>query len=245
MKKRIKNFLITLSLRTIIMIFCSSFLVLVIIFSTVFYFTGTRQVSNIIRQNSIQLTRQASQNMDRKFNQIKESAVNSITNSYRFLKMSQNMEIGADPISAKNYTQLAATLQEFVHQNSPDISTAILMLSNNSIVFTVSDYSGTFRCQQPDYQDLYNRYSNSQLNWIYKEDASLFILKPQTVPEIGLIQLLGTEDSDLHGLLYIGISDQALEKELTYYHVTNSNIFTIARNGQILFHNQEYFDSQT
>lgn len=245
LKKQLNNILKTFSLRTIIMILCSSFLILVIAFSTIFYLTSTRQVSNMILQNSIQLTRQATANMDRKFNQIRDSSIHSITESYRFLKMSQNINDGIDAISAKDYTILAQSIQEFVHQNSPDISNVILLLSNNSIVLTVSETNISFRCQQPDYHALYQRYSNTDLNWIYKEDTSSFINHASAVPEIGLIQLLGTEQSSLHGLLYIGISNQALEKELTYYHVTNANIFTMAHNGQILLHGQNPYEFQT
>lgn len=235
MKKSVENLLKSFSLRTIIMIFCSSFILLVISVSAIFYFTGTRHMSGMIRQNAMDLTRQATENLSRKLERLHQSAVNSVTHSLLFLRMNQNMEAGLEPVSAKNYTLLAAGIQEFVTQNHPDISTAILMLSNNSIVLTVSDYGGILRWRQPDYSALYDAFSSSELTWIGKDTAAEFIGTDAAVPQIGLIQMLGTESSPLHGLLYIGFSDQAIEKELDCYHVTNSNFFTIARGGKFLF----------
>ena len=115
------------------------------------------------------------------------------------------------------------------------------MLSNNSIVLTASYYDEIYRCRQPDYEKLYSLYSNHSLDWVYRDTAEEFISNTRMVPEIGLIQMLGCEDSEIRGFLYVGIADQSVAKELTYYHVTNQNLFTLSRNGEILLHDPAYF----
>ena len=240
-----REFFRKLSLRSIIMIFCSSFILLVIVVAAVFYFTGVRHMNSLIRQNAANLTLQATQNLDRKLRQLKSSSSQTITESTLFLNMNKNMKENQPPISAKRYTELARNIQTFVNQNSQDISVVILMLSNNSIVLTASYYDEIYRCRQPDYEKLYSLYSNHSLDWVYRDTAEEFISNTRMVPEIGLIQMLGCEDSEIRGFLYVGIADQSVAKELTYYHVTNQNLFTLSRNGEILLHDPAYFAEDT
>ncbi len=244
MKKRLSQLFHMLSLRTILMIVCSSFILLVVSVSAVFYFTGTKKVQSMIRENAINLTRQATQNMDRNFTQLRQS-VASISESYLFLHLNQNIKNNLQPISAKDYTILAEDIQTLVSQNSQNISMAVLMLSDNSIVLSVSNHSNILRYRQPDYRELYSRFSSSNLSWVYDDTARSFLNTSNDVCSIGLLQMLGDENSNLHGLLYIGLSDQAIGEELSHYHVTNSNIFSMVRNGEILFHDPAYIPSQT
>lgn len=230
-----KEFFRSLSLRSIIMIFCSSFIVLVILVSAVFYMTGVRHMGSLIRRNADDMTRQAAQNLERKLEQLKDSSTHSITDSYLFSRMNRNMQDNLEPISAKHYTELARSIQTFVNQNNQDISIVILMLSNNSIVLTASYYDEIYRCRQPDYQELFEKYSNNRLDWTYKDTVSGIITNPKLAPEIGLIQMLGNADSDVQGFLYIGIANESVVKDLTYYHVTEKNIFTLLKDGTFVF----------
>lgn len=240
-----KNFLKRLSLRSIIMIFCSSFILLVILVSAVFYFTGVRHMNGLVKQNASNLTVQATRNMERKLEQLRQSSKQTITDSYRFLKMNKNIQENAEPISTKNYAELARGIQTFVNQNSQDISVVILMLSDNSIVLNASYYDESYRCRQPDYDGLYARYSDRQLDWIYGDSASEFIGNSKVLPKIGLIQMLGSETSDIHGFVYVGLTDYSVLKELNSYHVTNNNIFALAQGGKILFQDSGYFMQDT
>lgn len=245
MRQKINRYIQTLSLRAIIMCFCSSFVLLLITVSALFYFTSTRKARAMTMNNASALTIQATQSLVRKFEQIRQSALSSITNSYRFLQMEQNITNDLEPISAKNYSQLAQTIQTFVSQNRQDVSMAFLMLSDNSIVLTASDYSGILRYRQPDYQVLFQQFSNENLSWIYGNSARTFLATEEAVPEIGLIQLLGSDSSSIQGLFYIGFSNETIKKELAQYRVTNKSVFTLALDGQILFHDPEYFSADT
>lgn len=245
MRQKLYRYMRTLSLRTMITIFCSAFVLLLIAMSALFYFTSTRKARMMTISNASALTEQATQNLNRKLEQLRQSAAASITDSYLFLQMQQNIASDREPISAKNYTRLAQAIQNFVSQNQQDVSTAFLMLSDNSIVLTVSGYSGILRYQQPEYKILLNTFSADDLTWIYRSDAEAFLTTQEATPEIGLIQMLGDESSSLHGLFYIGLSDEAIKKELAQYRVTNESIFTLALDGQILFHDPEYFSAGT
>ena len=96
MKKRFKE----MSLRSIIMILCSSFVSLIIVTSATFYITGISHINNLVKQNAANLTIQAAENMDKRFRKVKDSFFSSIMESYYFLKMGQNIMENRQPISA-------------------------------------------------------------------------------------------------------------------------------------------------
>ena len=146
MKKRFKE----MSLRSIIMILCSSFVSLIIVTSATFYITGISHINNLVKQNAANLTIQAAENMDKRFRKVKDSFFSSIMESYYFLKMGQNIMENRQPISAKHYAELARKIQDYVNQNRQDVSVVILMLSNNSIVLTASGEEEFYRCYQPE-----------------------------------------------------------------------------------------------
>ena len=108
MKKRFKE----MSLRSIIMILCSSFVSLIIVTSATFYITGISHINNLVKQNAANLTIQAAENMDKRFRKVKDSFFSSIMESYYFLKMGQNIMENRQPISAKHYAELARKIQD-------------------------------------------------------------------------------------------------------------------------------------
>ena len=160
MKKRFKE----MSLRSIIMILCSSFVSLIIVTSATFYITGISHINNLVKQNAANLTIQAAENMDKRFRKVKDSFFSSIMESYYFLKMGQNIMENRQPISAKHYAELARKIQDYVNQNRQDVSVVILMLSNNSIVLTASGEEEFYRCYQPEYDAFYRKYEGVPLS---------------------------------------------------------------------------------
>ena len=227
MKKRFKE----MSLRSIIMILCSSFVSLIIVTSATFYITGISHINNLVKQNAANLTIQAAENMDKRFRKVKDSFFSSIMESYYFLKMGQNIMENRQPISAKHYAELARKIQDYVNQNRQDVSVVILMLSNNSIVLTASGEEEFYRCYQPEYDAFYRKYEDGKLNWIYSGDAAGFMGNSGAIPHLGMIQMLGSRDSDIHGFIYIGMSDKGIARELGSYHITNSNSLALMKEN--------------
>ena len=227
MKKRFKE----MSLRSIIMILCSSFVSLIIVTSATFYITGISHINNLVKQNAANLTIQAAENMDKRFRKVKDSFFSSIMESYYFLKMGQNIMENRQPISAKHYAELARKIQDYVNQNRQDVSVVILMLSNNSIVLTASGEEEFYRCYQPEYDAFYRKYEDGKLNWIYSGDAAGFMGNSGEIPHLGMIQMLGSRDSDIHGFIYIGMSDKGIARELGSYHITNSNSLALMKEN--------------
>lgn len=230
-RRRMKKGFKEMSLRSIIMILCSSFVSLVIVTSATFYITGISHINNLVKQNAANLTIQAAENMDRRFRQVKNSFFSSIMESYYFLKMGQNIMENRQPISAKHYAELARKIQDYVNQNRQDVSVVILMLSNNSIVLTASGEEEFYRCYQPEYDAFYRKYEDGKLNWIYSGDAAGFIGNSGEIPHLGMIQMLGSRDSDIHGFIYIGMSDKGIARELGSYHITNSNSLALMKEN--------------
>jgi two-component system sensor histidine kinase YesM len=227
MKKGFKE----MSLRSIIMILCSSFVSLVIVTSATFYITGISHINNLVKQNAANLTIQAAENMDRRFRKVKDSFFSSIMESYYFLKMGQNIMENRQPISAKHYAELARKIQDYVNQNRQDVSVVILMLSNNSIVLTASSEEKFYRCYQPEYDAFYRKFTGRTMNWIYSDDAAGFIGNSKEIPHLGMIQMLGSKDSEIHGFLYIGMSNKGIARELSSYHITNSNSLALMKEN--------------
>lgn len=43
--------------------------------------------------------------------------------------------------------------------------------------------------------------------------------------------MLGSRDSDIHGFIYIGMSDKGIARELGSYHITNSNSLALMKEN--------------
>ena len=54
---------------------------------------------------------------------------------------------------------------------------------------------------------------------------------PGEIPHLGMIQMLGSRDSDIHGFIYIGMSDKGIARELGSYHITNSNSLALMKEN--------------
>lgn len=240
-----KKKLFPLSIRSIIMLLCLPFIMLVLFASTYLYHTAQNHITSLIQTNAASMVTQTCETINDHLNSL-SILPNTITSSYYHYNVRKNIAENTTAISPEDYKNFSNLIYNFVNQNSLYFDSAFFYLDDNSI--TLFRSNSAQRLYQNDfdyllYKDLFRPY---ELTWITQESGVYpYKVLPSAPSENGLIEVLGDDTTSVHGVLFLEINDELFTSTLTNCRITQSSCLTLVKDGDIQYTSAALFGCDT
>lgn len=223
-----------LSIRSIIMISFIPLILLVIFTYYGFYRVGSSQLEHQTCSNAVNVNTQISNSLEQTLENVYQTA-SGITSSLLFFHMKTNIESNRNPVIApSNYYVLSQMLDNLITSNPDYFRSVSLFLDNHSIFVYRTEIAESVIKINFRYEDYKEIISNQVLTWILPREMHPYQLGSGNYSSLGLMMLLGTPDSDLHGFLLFELNDSLLEKEIKNAIITPDSHFFILSNSRPL-----------
>jgi len=227
------RFIKSLSLKKILLFWGISSFLLISLSSLAYYEIGTAQISDTIYSNTEKILLQTSTSLEDALYTAKKSG-EQIANSYSLQRLSFNLQKAEKPLTTLQYYSLAQTMTSYFEQNPHIIDSISFYIDDGSIFFFRHRGGAPIQNLSFEYMNFANNFPSNILHWIHPATHNLITF--DTVDsQLGLLQLWGDKNTDLHAFLQIQINDQLLLDTVTNARITSNSLVTIARNGNILF----------
>lgn len=241
MKKQLRFF----SIHSIILISFIPLILLILLTYYGFYRIGSEQLKNQTYQSASNINAQISSSLGQSLANVSEAAAAVTSNRY-FFQMKQNLEQDYSPvITPANYYRLSNLLDNLIRSNPNYFNSISLFIDDRSIFVhrtQAPDWIQGFSFQYEDYADTI---STEHLTWVFPKDMHPYRLDTQTHSSLGLMMLLGSESSRLHGFILFEINDNLLLEEIQNAIITPGSQFAITRSSQLLLSQTSSMDFGT
>jgi len=230
MKKWLKSF----SIHSIIFFsFLPLFLLIMATYGG-FYLISSQQLKNQTYKSANNINSQISNSLGQTLDNVYLSTT-EITSNWYFFQFKQNIERDIAPaISPSNYRRLYNLLEGLIISNPNYFNSISLFTDDRSILVYKSTPAEPVRNISFRYEDYSDTVSSQYLTWILPRDMHPYKLDSGNYSSLGLMMLLGDENSRLHGFILFEINDELLQKEIQNAIITPGSQFAIICQNQLL-----------
>lgn len=229
-----KNFLSKISLRRIVLFFCISYIILVIIACYAFYTAGTRQIHSMVKSNAQNIVEQVNDSFVDQLDEVHRIASN-LTSAYSFHALKRNVSMDTEQLSPVNFYNLSQTMTNFYSQNLSYFSSIILYLDDASILYYKSQSNSIVQTFDFDYELHGTLHTPGMLEWTIPTHIPFYQKLDQTYSSIGLVEILGSDTSQTHGFFMLEVNDSLLSNQIKNARITPNSLMTVTQNNQLLF----------
>lgn len=230
MKKRLKSF----SIHWIICISFIPFILLILLTYYVFYKIGSRQLENQAYESAGNISTQISSSLTQNLDNVYRAAQEATSNWY-FFQMKQNMKQNKTPaITPSNYYRLYQLMDNLLISNPDYFSSISLFLEDRSIFVYLNKIAEPVRNISFCYEDLSSYVSSETLTWVLPEKMHPFAFNSQNYSSLGLMMLLGDENSDIRGFILFEVNDDLLLSQIQNAMITPGSRFAITQGQELL-----------
>lgn len=244
LKRRIYHFIEKRSIRNLVFWMVIPLMMMVLISYLLFYYLSARQLYRQNCESASNMVNQIAQNIDHSLTRIYDLASGQISESY-FFSLRQNIKKDTTPIiSPTSYRLLYKEISGYVSSNPEELLGVELYVDDGSILaYCTGVYRSTY-----DIDFTYEEYGNianeNTLSWVNPEKSHPFKFKDAEARALGLMLLLGDDQSPLHGFAFFELKDEVLTKEIDRVLLTPGSIFSITRGGELLFEQKNTFSGE-
>ncbi|MDD4849323.1 MAG: histidine kinase [Gemmiger sp.] len=230
-----KKWLSSFSIRSIILISFIPLILLILITYYGFFVVGSRQLESQAYQSATNINAQISNSLGQTLNAVYHAA-EGVTSNWYFFNMRQNLlKNKAEAISPANYYRLHQLLQNQITANTNYFRSISLFLDNNSIfVFLSTQSSEHISSFDFDYAQYQRSVSAQNLTWVFPQQGSPPQTSTQGRSALGLMMLLGDENSAVRGFILFELNDQLIQKEIQNAIIAPGSQFAITSGNQVL-----------
>lgn len=231
-KQEIRKRLMKLPIRTVLTILLFPFFILLVLCCVSFYGSGVNHYTSMVKENAESLVVQSRNYLNEDMSNIQEMA-EGLLDERVFYEMEQNIKKDEDPIEPIEYLQLSNGFTTFLQHYSPYIESMGMWISDNSIYYYQSNTGNTVSIMR----DIdYRRFLGEQgFRWIGMSEILPEYLSGQLPHHFAMIHTMGSRDSKLNGVFFIGIRDEMFFNQIQNSRPTpNSEIALIEKDGRII-----------
>ena len=231
-KQEIRKRLMKLPIRTVLTILLFPFFILLVLCCVSFYGSGVNHYTSMVKENAESLVVQSRNYLNEDMSNIQEMA-EGLLDERGFYEMEQNIKKDEDPIEPIEYLQLSNGFTTFLQHYSPYIESMGMWISDNSIYYYQSNTGNTVSIMR----DIdYRRFLGEQgFRWIGMSEILPEYLSGQLPHHFAMIHTMGSQDSKLNGVFFIGIRDEMFFNQIQNSRPTpNSEIALIEKDGRII-----------
>lgn len=223
-----------LSIRSIILISFIPMVLLILFTYYGFYKVGSSQLERQTYNSAVNVNTQISSSLEQTLENVYQTA-SAVTSSLYFFNMKKNIESNQYPVvSPSNYYRLSQLLDNLIASNPDYFHSVSLFLDNRSIFVYRTEIVEPVVKVDFRYEDYADTVSNRILTWVLPQDVHPYQLISGNYSSLGMMMLLGTPESDLHGFLLFEINDSLLEKEIKNAIITPDSRFYILSGSRPL-----------
>lgn len=240
-----KKYFFSLSIRSLALLFCLPFVLLVLLSCSYFYHTSKEEITGLIQTNANAVINQSGSALEQKITAVNNLS-GTITASSYYYKLRKNINADREAISANDYRSFSNAAHDFLAMNSNYFDSIFLYLDNHTVCMyrsNSSKYLGHPNFDYTEFADLYPPYS---LHWITSD------LKPYpyssfngSLPVNSLIEVMGSPFSTVHGVMVFGINDELFTSSLVNCKITASSCVTLVKDGKLQFTSHDLFGTDT
>ena len=122
-----KKHFFSLSIRSLMLLFCLPFVLLVLLSCSYFYRAGKEEITDLIQANAVAIIGQTSDTLEQKIAAV-SNLPTTITASSYYYKLRKNILADREPISAENYRGFSNAVHDFLVMNSSYFNSVFLFL---------------------------------------------------------------------------------------------------------------------
>lgn len=154
-----------LSIRSLVMLFCCPFLLIIFFACSYFYQTGKNQIATLIDNNATAIITQTRDDIEQKVSYA-VSLPSKITTSSYYYKMRNNIYNGKDVFSANDYYNFSTSIYNFLSMNANYIDSILFYLDDHSITLYRSNSSALLKDIYYDFDSYEQIYKPYNMYWI-------------------------------------------------------------------------------
>ena len=237
----------TISIRNLVMIFCLPFVLLILFACTYLYSISQKEITSLIRANAITIVEQVGDTLNEKVDTL-NTLPNSITTSsyYYGMRKSINENENETAISPSDYRDFSNSVYNFLILHSNYFESAFFFLDDYTITLYRSNSGKQLFKTSFDFEKYKDNYASYTLNWITLDSNDYpYTLYEGNFSQNGLMELLGSKDSNTHGVLFLEINDDIFTSSLVNSKITASSCVTLVNNGKIQYSSSNLFGCDT
>ena len=240
-----KKHFFSLSIRSLMLLFCLPFVLLVLLSCSYFYRTGKEEITDLIQSNANAIVGQTSDTLEQKIASVYALPA-AVTASSYYYKLRKNILADREAISAENYRGFSNAVHDFLYMNSNYFDSVFLFLDDYTITMYRSNSSEKLNRPLFDYAEYASLYPPYALHWITGTSTPYpYSTFSGRLPVNALIEVLGAPDSSVHGVMVFGINDELFTSSLVNYKITASACVTLVKDGRLQFTSRDLFGTDT
>lgn len=230
-----KKWLSSLSIRSILMLSFIPLILLILVTYYGFFIVSSKQLQTQTEKNINNINNQISTSLSHTLNNVYEKAETVASNWY-FFNMRQNiLDNNTDIISPANFYRLYQILENQASTNTEYFRSVSLHLDNKSIsVFLSNKLEEQLLHFEYDYNSYKDIVSNKKLTWVFPKKNSPLTTTSQRA-NLGLMMLLGDENSATHGFILFELNEDLFNKEIENAKVTIGSQFAIINKNEVFW----------
>ena len=160
-----KKHFFSLSIRSLMLLFCLPFVLLVLLSCSYFYRAGKEEITDLIQANAVAIIGQTSDTLEQKIAAV-SNLPTTITASSYYYKLRKNILADREPISAENYRGFSNAVHDFLVMNSSYFNSVFLFLDDYTVSMFRSNTGEQLRRSNFCYEDFSEVYPPYSLHWI-------------------------------------------------------------------------------
>lgn len=231
--QKVKQWLMKLPIRTVLTILLFPFFLLLVFCCVSFYISGVTHYTSMVKENAESLVTQSRNYLSDDMTNIQEAA-ESLLDERVFYTMEENIKTDQDPIEPREYLQLSNGFTNFLQHYSTHVESMGMWLSDNSIYYYQSNTGNSLSIMRDvEYRQFLGE--NAELCWISMSEVLPDQIARQLPYHFAMAQTLGTSDSQVSGVVLIGIRDEMIFNQIQNSRPTpNSEMALIRQDGEII-----------
>lgn len=235
----------SLSIRSLMLLFCLPFVLLVLLSCSYFYRAGKEEITDLIQANAVAIIGQTSDTLEQKIAAV-SNLPTTITASSYYYKLRKNILADREPLSAENYRGFSNAVHDFLVMNSSYFNSVFLFLDDYTVSMFRSNTGEQLRRSNFCYEDFSEVYPPYSLHWITSASEPYpYSTFSGRLPAASLMEVLGSPDSAVHGVMVFGIDDRLFTTSLINCKITASSCVTLVKDGKLQFSSSELFGTDT
>lgn len=229
-----KQWLKSYSIHSIILLSFLPFILLILLTYYGFYQIGSEQLKQQTYKNAININTQISSSLEQNMNHIYQTASQIMSNPY-FFRLKKNLEQNQTPvITPSQYYVLYHQIENLITSAPNYFSSISLFIDDRSIFVHRSTVTDPVQDISFSYQNYADSVSTSSLTWVLPQKMHPYQTVSGTHSSLGLMMLLGTDSSALHGFILFEINNDLLLEKIQNAMITPNSLFSITCEQNLL-----------
>lgn len=240
-----KKPLFPISVRRLVMIFCLPFVLLLCYACIYLYKTSQKELSMLVQKNAFSIMEQVEDTINEKLS-LSETLPNVLTTSSYFYDIKKNIANNQPVISPEDYRDFSNSVYDFLLLHSAYFDSAFFYLDDYTILLYRSNSNKQLYRSRFNFKEYKDYFDIHSLIWTNIDSVDYpYTLYQAEFAKNGLIEVLGNETTDTHGVLFLEINDDLFLSSLTNSKVTPSSCITLVYNGKIQYTSSDLFGCDT